>query len=234
MRVSEGGAVFDVRGFRLEALEASLRDSAVESDKRAAASEKTLVDSLNTLKEEIREKFGDVTTKVDSLNENLKVSEDGGTEKFNKVEANFNALQTALRDIQTDNSRKIERVVEDSRNSKDLLTWMESKIKESKVEYTGKVGNSLTVDLCEIIFLIQIHEIAHVTREQRREYKAKFLEVETDTSRMKERLETMNLMIDEIQEKLYEFEQNKKNNLIFHGILADHPETSDGYLQTIC
>ena len=220
--------MFDVRGFRLEALEASLRDSAVESDKRAAASEKTLVDSLNTLKEEIREKFGDVTTKVDSLNENLKVSEDGGTEKFNKVEANFNALQTALRDIQTDNSRKIERVVEDSRNSKDLLTWMESKIKESKVEYTGKVGNSLTVDLCEIIFLIQIHEIAHVTREQRREYKAKFLEVETDTSRMKERLETMNLMIDEIQEKLYEFEQNKKNNLIFHGILADHPETSDG------
>ena len=76
--------------------------------------------------------------------------------------------------------------------------------------------------------LSQIHEIAHVTREQRREYKAKFLEVETDTSRMKERLETMNLMIDEIQEKLYEFEQNKKNNLIFHGILADHPETSDG------
>ena len=220
--------MFDVRGFRLEALEASLRDSAVESDKRAAASEKTLVDSLNTLKEEIREKFGDVTNKVDNLNENLKVTEDGGTEKFNKVEANFNALQTALRDIQTDNSRKIERVVEDSRNSKDLLTWMESKIKESKVEYTGKVGNSLTVDLCEIIFLIQIHEIAHVTREQRREYKAKFLEVETDTSRMKERLETMNLMIDEIQEKLYEFEQNKKNNLIFHGILADHPETSDG------
>ena len=131
--------MFDVRGFRLEALEASLRDSAVESDKRAAASEKTLVDSLNTLKEEIREKFGDVTTKVDSLNENLKVSEDGGTEKFNKVEANFNALQTALRDIQTDNSRKIERVVEDTRNSKDLLTWLESKIKESKVEYTGKV-----------------------------------------------------------------------------------------------
>ena len=31
-----------------------------------------------------------------------------------------------------------------------------------------------------------------------------------------------------VQEKLYEFEQNKKNNLIFHGILAEHPETSDG------
>ena len=67
-----------------------------------------------------------------------------------------------------------------------------------------------------------------MTREQRREYKAKFLEVETDSHRMKERMETMNFMIDEIQEKLYEFEQNKKNNLIFHGILANHPETSEG------
>lgn len=52
--------------------------------------------------------------------------------------------------------------------------------------------------------------------------------METESSRLKDRMETMNLMIDEIQEKLYEFEQNKKNNLIFHGILADHPETSDG------
>ena len=91
------------------------------------------------------DKFGAVTSKVDNLNEILKHSEDGGTEKFNKVEANFNALQTALRDIQTDNSRKIERVVEDTRNSKDLLTWLESKIKESKVEYTGKVRRPRSV-----------------------------------------------------------------------------------------
>ena len=63
---------------------------------------------------------------------------------------------------------------------------------------------------------------------QRREYKSKFLEVETETSRLKDRLETMNHILDEMQEKMYEFEQNKKNNLIFHGILADHPETPDG------
>ena len=124
--------------FRLEAIEQSLKDTAQESEKRAATSE-TLVATLSSLKDEMSEKFGSVTSKVDNLNEILKHSEDGGTEKFNKVEANFNALQTALRDIQTDNSRKIERVVEDTRNSKDLLTWLESKIKESKVEYTGKV-----------------------------------------------------------------------------------------------
>ena len=69
---------------------------------------------------------------------------------------------------------------------------------------------------------------------QRKEYKSKFLEMETESSRLKDRMETMNLMIDEIQEKLYEFEQNKKNNLIFHDILADHPETSDGYYFIHC
>ena len=63
---------------------------------------------------------------------------------------------------------------------------------------------------------------------QRREYKCKFLEVETEASRIKDRLETMNQIIDDMQEKMYDFEQNKKNNLIFHGVLADHPETSDG------
>ena len=127
----------------MEAIEQSLRDNAEESEKRAATSE-TLVDTLSSLKDEMSEKFGAVTSKVDNLNEILKHSENGGTEKFNKVEANFNALQTALRDIQTDNSRKIERVVEDTRNSKDLLTWLESKIKESKVEYTGKVRPQLS------------------------------------------------------------------------------------------
>ena len=63
---------------------------------------------------------------------------------------------------------------------------------------------------------------------QRREYKSKFLEVDTETARLKDRLETMNHILDEMQEKMYEFEQNKKNNLIFHGVLADHPETPEG------
>ena len=52
--------------------------------------------------------------------------------------------------------------------------------------------------------------------------------METETARLKDRLETMNHMLDEMHEKMYEFEQNKKNNLIFHGILVDHPETPDG------
>ena len=59
--------------------------------------------------------------------------------------------------------------MEDTRSSRDLLTWMESKIKESKVR------NHDHSVLCHLIVLNssvkveytgKIHEIAHVTREQ--------------------------------------------------------------------
>ena len=80
------------------------------------------------MKDEMSEKFSDVSlkvqiiiltilfiiniaTKVDSLNENITVSDTGGQEKFRRVEENFNALQTALRDIQSDNSDKIQKVL---------------------------------------------------------------------------------------------------------------------------
>ena len=77
------------------------------------------------MKDEMSEKFSDVSLKVgiikktvyynffikvDSLNENITVSDTGGQEKFKRVEENFNALQTALRDIQSDNSSKIQKV----------------------------------------------------------------------------------------------------------------------------
>ena len=72
------------------------------------------------MKDEMSEKFSDVSLKVDSLNENITVSDTGGQEKFRRVEENFNALQTALRDIQSDNSTKIQKVrpwyVEDTDN----------------------------------------------------------------------------------------------------------------------
>ena len=37
------------------------------------------------------------------------------------------------------------------------------------------------------------------TKEQRREYKSKFVDMDVEFSRMRERLETMNLILDDIQ-----------------------------------
>ena len=70
------------------------------------------MDSLAKMKDEMSEKFSDVSLKVDSLSENITVSDSGGQEKFRRVEENFNKLQTALRDIQSDNSDKIQKVLQ--------------------------------------------------------------------------------------------------------------------------
>ena len=44
--------------------------------------------------------------------------------------------------------------------------------------------------------------VSYICTLQRREYKSKFLEVETEASRIKDRLETMNHIMDEMQEKM--------------------------------
>ena len=41
----------------------------------------------------------------------------------------------------------------------------------------------------------------------------------------KEQIETLFARIDDINEKMYEFETNKKNNLIFYGINGEQRET---------
>ena len=81
------------------------------------------------------------------------------------MEENFNQLQTALRDIQQDNSRKIERVsiwvfgnwnfnlfskvVEESRNAKEMMGWLEGKIKECKVRIAAEGFVFKPEDICD-------------------------------------------------------------------------------------
>ena len=45
----------------------------------------------------------------------------------------------------------------------------------------------------------KIQALLAATKEQRREYKAKFVDMDVEFARMRERLETMNLILDDIQ-----------------------------------
>ena len=53
---------------RLEAIEAGLKTASDESEKRSTESEQTVVAALDKMKEEMRDKFGDVTSKVMMVN----------------------------------------------------------------------------------------------------------------------------------------------------------------------
>ena len=48
----------------MEAIEAGLKTASDESEKRSTESEQTVVAALDKMKEEMRDKFGDVTSKV--------------------------------------------------------------------------------------------------------------------------------------------------------------------------
>ena len=52
----------------------------------------------------------------------------------------------------------------------------------------------------------------------------------------KQQIESLFAMVDDINEKMYEFETNKKNNLIFYGISGDQRETPDKLMHkvTLC
>ena len=39
--------------------------------------------------------------------------------------------------------------------------------------------------------------------------------------------------VDDISEKMYEFEVNKKNNLLFYGVGSDNRETPDSLIQKV-
>ena len=52
------------------------------------------------------------------------------------------------------------------------------------------------------------------TKEQRREYKSKFVDMDVEFSRMRERLETMNLILDDIQ-VMFQFQFNLISNVLF-------------------
>ena len=45
----------------------------------------------------------------------------------------------------------------------------------------------------------KIQTLANATREQRREYKAKFVDMDVEFGRLKERMETLNMILDDMQ-----------------------------------
>ena len=41
------------------------------------------------------------------------------------------------------------------------------------------------------------------------------------------KMECINVQLDDVQEKMYDFEQNKRNNLIFYGVAGEDKESRD-------
>ena len=57
----------------------------------------------------------------------------------------------------------------------------------------------MPLTLKALFFAGKIQALVSATKEQRREYKSKFVDLDVEFARMRERLETMNMILDDIQ-----------------------------------
>ena len=71
----------------------------------------------------------------------------------------------------------------------------------------------------------RICDILSVVSDQRRKYKSKFLEVDTEAARVKIMVNSTKGLLENIEKSLEEIEGGKRRNLIFHGLVSEHPET---------
>ena len=70
-------------------------------------------------------------------------------------------------------------------------------------------------------------------QEECEENEEKLQDFEEKVSSYKDKIETATAMIEDIQEKMYDYEITKKNNLIFYGIPTEKDESKEKLLQTI-
>ena len=70
----------------------------------------------------------------------------------------------------------------------------------------------------------QLTNLHGSSREEKEDNQGKLGRLEETVSDFDEKLEVTKCLLEKIQEKLYDFELNKKNNLIFNGIVKQNGE----------
>ena len=148
------------------------------------------------------------------------------------------SLETIRNDLETSVSSESKRA--DTNNQilqKELSDLVEDKISSLKWEVTTKLSSiSEVVDFQEssssrILSQLEDHiswKMKNISQELQQEMKNISMKAQIESKSQddaKEQIGCLAAMIDEINEKLYDFEASKRNNLIFYGIQGEHDET---------
>ena len=148
------------------------------------------------------------------------------------------SLETIRNDLETSVSSESKRA--DTNNQilqKELSDLVEDKISSLKWEVTTKLSSiSEVVDFQEssssrILSQLEDHiswKMKNISQDLQKEMKNISMKAQIESKSQddaKEQIGCLAAMIDEINEKLYDFEASKRNNLIFYGIQGEHDET---------
>ncbi|TRY80886.1 hypothetical protein TCAL_04708 [Tigriopus californicus] len=184
-------------------------------------------EGVNDLKELIDQKLKEAEQKVEEVREVFEEFQNDYNNQMQDTADKFHKMDETVKDFQSVSDGSIQGILEESQQLKESFSSIDQRIKDIKIESSGK-----------------LQALGSTTRDQRREYKAKFVDLDVEFQRMKDRMEMLNMILDDMNvsytnseipmcpskaasEKMYEFEQSKKNNLIFYGVRNRAHENSD-------
>jgi chromosome segregation ATPase len=189
----------------------------VKLDEQLNSNEVTNSD-LNDIKEKQEEENKQLKESVDTLNTKIvaeleqetarcdKAVENSRTELSGLIDEKIDALKGELMETIEKMSEQV--AVVEKTNSESL-----SSLKLSIEEKIENMEKSLKLD------------IAGITGQMNNE--------SSNNEGTKEQIETLFARIDDINEKMYEFETNKKNNLIFYGVNGEQRETPEKLMMKV-
>ena len=167
-----------------------------------------LLNSINELTKRVNEESNEIIANSDILRDEVE-------QKFSDICQNSDKKHDELNiQLKTLDERREEYFAE----FKEELESLNVKIEE----VLDSVGITIQEKLKETnsAFQIKLSQEAQEAQTHR-------AEVDFDISGLKEKLESIDQGLNEVNEKLHEFEQNKRNNLIFYGLNNELRETPD-------
>ena len=183
------------------------------------------VTDLQKQLEEVKQRLTTVDTKLETAIQKL---EEQGDQNMKEINLNMNTENENNKIIKEENKQEIK---QDMKNILEVLRD-EQTMNQNKFLDVNKIindFNQIIQEKMEENFNLLIQRIDHDAKHL--ESSKDGQDVEMDT--LKDQVRAMIERVDDISEKMYEFEQNKKNNLLFYGIANDTRETPTTLLQKI-
>ena len=131
-------------------------------------------------------------------------------------------LSESINILKNDYDQKIADAQADLDNFKQVsLDTQESSERRLEDMMINKI-NEISSNLME-----QMSKIYHSSIQSETNLMKKIEDMEQNMKNLNENFDNMTVQLEDVQEKMYDFEQNKKNNLIFYGIPGDMKESKD-------
>ena len=168
-------------------------------------------------------KVGDLQTKCEDLEKGVNDIQNDFDSKFDSLSNKIDeALTESINVLKNDYDNKIGEV-------KHAVEGLRAESFSHLGETEAKLDNLIRekIDHVNGDLLEKITQIYHSSVNREDAIMNKMVALEDNIKGVNEKMESVTIQIDDIQEKMYDFEQNKRNNLIFYGVPGEDRENRD-------